>query len=741
MSGLRKSSTMKHIAHNKQQTQDRLLYPTYHAGPTGELEKLIAKLSSQTPLIGWKLRRMAVKALAQDGSSEAIDALADTLIRSDDSRLRQRALKALVKIAAEGKPEAQDALCRLVVEHNHPLVREIVLTAQYAPHDPNQRVLFVASLVKTVIRSDDLQVCQSALEVLEKIAAEGKPEAQEALCRLVIEYDHPFAREIVLLAQYAPRDPYQRALLYVLTAQWDKYEQLDFDRHLLRIAYKAADKKLRKRIVRSVQQGGRGDLLASFVTREKQTDGITDKDWEAMSAVLSKNGEWAEIWQLAQAAPLSWSVRLLLRLKEAKWMPKQEIERAEFTTLVRLAEECSKEDADTMGWLVYCHETLEGHTDDIRCLAISPDGQVLASGSNDNTVRLWDLPDGLAFKTLREPARVIIPDLPYWAYRRKSALRTLKGHTQMVTCLAISPDGQVLASGSGDNTVRLWSLPGGMALRTLKGHTNYVSCLAISPDGQVLASGSGDNTVRLWNLPEGTTLKTLKGYTDDVKCLAISPDGRVLASGSGDKMIRLWSLPDGEALHALEGHTHSITCLAISPDGRLLVSGSDDHTVRLWSLPDGVVLKTLRGHTAGVGYISISPDGRVLASGSYDHTIRLWTLPDGIALKTLKGHANGVSCLAMSPDGQVLASGGFDRAVRLWVLGKVDLGRLIAEQTSLKELRLLQERLQEEEVADAERKWLEFILTLIRWQRRFDIEVGETPQEIPVGEFDIEIDT
>jgi WD40 repeat protein len=163
-------------------------------------------------------------------------------------------------------------------------------------------------------------------------------------------------------------------------------------------------------------------------------------------------------------------------------------------------------------------------------------------------------------------------------------------------------------------------------------------------------------------------------------------------------MVRLWSLPDGEMLHTLEGHSDSISCLAISPDGRVLASGSDDHTIRLWSLPDGVALKALRGHTAEV------------------------------------------SCLTISPNGRVLASGGVDKAVRLWVLGQVDLSCLIVGYTSVKELQLLQERTQEEEAADTERTWLKFILALIRWQRRFDIEVGEISHDLPGGRFDIEIE-
>jgi WD40 repeat protein len=134
----------------------------------------------------------------------------------------------------------------------------------------------------------------------------------------------------------------------------------------------------------------------------------------------------------------------------------------------------------------------------------------------------------------------------------------------------------------------------------------------------------------------------------------------------------------------------------------------------------------------------ISLDGRVLTSGSGDRTVRLWSLPDGDALKTLEGHAQQVSCLAISPDGRLLASGSYDTTVRLW--GLEPLRHLPVGQTSLEDLAWVRGALQGEGLSSVERSWLEFLLALIRWHRRFDIEVEEMPQRIPVGEFDIEID-
>ena len=278
-------------------------------------------------------------------------------------------------------------------------------------------------------------------------------------------------------------------------------------------------------------------------------------------------------------------------------------------------------------------------------------------------------------------------------------------------------------------------------LKTLKGHSDWVRCLAITPDGGLLASGSNDDTVRLWSLPDGRLLKTLEGHSGWVTSLAITPDGRLLASGTSYGTVPLWSLPDGRLLKTLEGHGKSVGCLAITPDGWVLASGSKDKTVRLWSLPDGRLLKTLEGHSGWVTSLAITPDGRVLASGSKDKTVRLWSLPDGRRLlNTLKGHSGEVTSFAITPDGWVLASGSNDHTVRLWSSPVIRLAYLPAEQASPKDLPWVQAALQEGRLSERERASLGFIAALLRWNARFYIEIEEAPQRIAVGEFDIEIE-
>jgi len=470
-------------------------------------------------------------------------------------------------------------------------------------------------------------------------------------------------------------------------------------------------------------------------------DKMTNEDWETLPAALCEKCDWEQMWWLAQIAPAMWSVRLLLRLKEAAWMPEQAAEQAAFTKLARLAGECSKEEADILEGEVIHHSKLKEPTGEVTCMAISPDGQILAGGVGEyrHETSLWQLPDGKVLKTLwNTPA----------------------------TCITISPDGQVLLSKKFC-TIRLWSLPDGMVLQTLEGHSTTVTCVTISPDGQILASGErgfenfwdralwevgvqrgdisdymifSDNDVRLWCLPDGVALHKLAGHTDTVTCLAFSPDGRMLASGSWDKTVRLWSLPDGTTLRTLEGHTNELTDVVFSPDGQMLASGSRDKTVRLWSLPDGTALQTLEGHSDRVISVAFSPNGQVLASGSWDKTVRLWRSSDGATLQILEGHTDKITCLAISPNGQMLVSGSTDGTVRLWALWKVRLRHLISESTRLEHVKWVEDTLKDEKVTDAERKWLEFLQALMRWQRRFDVKVGEASRAISSGEFDIEIE-
>ena len=256
-----------------------------------------------------------------------------------------------------------------------------------------------------------------------------------------------------------------------------------------------------------------------------------------------------------------------------------------------------------------------------------------------------------------------------WEVKTGRLINTLTGHSDSVSSVAFSPDGQVLASGSLDKTIKLWEVATGRKINSLSGHSHWVYSVAFSPDGQVLASGSHDKTIKLWEVATGRKINTLTGHSYPVGSVAFSPDGQVLASRSSDKTIKLREVKTGRLINTLSGHSHTVMSVAFSPDGRVLASGSFDKTIKLWKVKTGREINSLSGHSHYVYSVAFSPDGQVLASGSWDKTIKLWEVKTGRETHTLTGHSYYVMSVAFSPDGKVLASGSQDKTIKLWVVG------------------------------------------------------------------------
>jgi WD40 repeat protein len=239
----------------------------------------------------------------------------------------------------------------------------------------------------------------------------------------------------------------------------------------------------------------------------------------------------------------------------------------------------------------------------VESVAFSPDGTLLASGSDDSTVKLWDVTTG-------------------------TLVRTLEGHSDTVHAVAFSPDGALLASGSWDYTVRLWNVASGSLVRTLEGHDDLVDDVAFSPDGELLASGSADYTVRIWDVGTGSSVHTLQGHADLVHSVSFSPDGAALASASWDNTVKLWDVATGTALQTLRGHTTDVESVDFSPCGAYLLSGADDNRIKVWDVATGAELASFGNQSDYVWAIVVSPDGKSVASAAGDGTVALWNIED-----------------------------------------------------------------------------------------------------------------
>jgi WD40 repeat protein/tRNA A-37 threonylcarbamoyl transferase component Bud32 len=266
-----------------------------------------------------------------------------------------------------------------------------------------------------------------------------------------------------------------------------------------------------------------------------------------------------------------------------------------------------------------------------------------------------------------------IPDAQTSAHPNASAsgwqcVQTIAAHAVWVRSVALSPDSRILASGSGDKTVKVWSVPESNLLHTLKGHTSWVRGVAIAPDNLTIASASNDRTIRLWHGQTGEAIAVLNGHGDWVRTVTFTPDGSQLVSGAQDKTLRIWPLMTDETPRSLTGHEHWVLSTAISPDGVIIASGSRDHTIRLWQTATGRCLHTLTDHTAEVLSVAIHPSAPLLASASFDQTVRLWDLHSGKLINRLIDHDSAVNAVAFSPDGLTLASAGSDKTIRLWDL-------------------------------------------------------------------------
>ncbi|TDL26843.1 WD40 repeat-like protein [Rickenella mellea] len=334
--------------------------------------------------------------------------------------------------------------------------------------------------------------------------------------------------------------------------------------------------------------------------------------------------------------------------------------------------------------------TLSGHTGRVTSVAFSPDGERVATGSEDHSVVIWDAKGGSVL------------------------VGPIRGHSGPVNTVAFSPNGRFVVAGSSDKTIRVWNAESGthmcgpllptvrfismnadgknigvgctyanfFILDTKTGqvssgspdlHNASVNAVAFSPDGLFIVSASDDKAVRFWDSSTGASISgPLTGHTGEVLSVAVSPDSTLIASSSRDKTIRIWDArsysPVGEPLR---GHSDAVSSVAFSHDGRLIVSGSWDKSVRLWHTETRLAAgEPLRKHDGKVTSVSFSPDDRHVVSGSEDKRVLVWDATTRLVVaEPLQGHTSAITSVAFSADGRHLIAGSADKNAYIWDAG------------------------------------------------------------------------
>ncbi|XP_055350114.1 LOW QUALITY PROTEIN: lissencephaly-1 homolog [Paramacrobiotus metropolitanus] len=303
---------------------------------------------------------------------------------------------------------------------------------------------------------------------------------------------------------------------------------------------------------------------------------------------------------------------------------------------------------------------LTGHRASVLRVIFHPKYSILASASEDATIKIWD-------------------------YESGEYERTLKGHTDTVQDISFDATGDRLASCSADMSIKLWDMTTYACIRTLYGHDHNVSCVVFMPSGDHLMSSSRDKTIKMWEVASGHCVKTITGHADWVRKIALTTDGKLVASCSNDQTVRVFMVETRECKVEFHGHEHVVECLAWAPlsssahileaagadnkasrTGPFLLSGGRDKMLRLWDVGAGTCLFVLSGHDNWVRGVVFHPYGKYIVSASDDKSIRIWDIKNKRCHKTLDAHDHFCTTVDFHRSNPYVITGSVDQSVKVW---------------------------------------------------------------------------
>ncbi|KAL6920562.1 hypothetical protein FSST1_004588 [Fusarium sambucinum] len=333
-------------------------------------------------------------------------------------------------------------------------------------------------------------------------------------------------------------------------------------------------------------------------------------------------------------------------------------------------------------------QILEGHQGSVTSSVFSPDASLIASASEDFTVRIWRVSDGKCLHKLvgHKDAVFSVTFFPkgdivfsgsldktvrLWSVEDGRCIQGLRGHHSEVHQGAASPDGKLITFCSsfekddGSGKIWLWSVPGHKYLRPWKGHWGSVHCINVSSNSELVAFGTANGLIHIWRVKDGTCLHTLKGHEEPVYSAVFAPDLSYLASSSADGTVRIWNFAEEQCQHVFDCQTWTTT-ISVSPDSKQISAASSENVIQIWNVEQARCEYELIGHNSYVNSTVFSPDGKLLVSGSHDFTVRVWPATAPPKKQKLDDKPRGLGAIIVSPDQFIIASAELAGSIKLW---------------------------------------------------------------------------
>ncbi|GAP14546.1 protein containg FOG: WD40 repeat [Longilinea arvoryzae] len=539
-------------------------------------------------------------------------------------------------------------------------------------------------------------------------AQKGSVPTQNALCELFLNEDDGEAGRLAVQHGFQPTHPERRALFLFLTEQWDAYEVLDFTHQRLNAAYESAGPGLRQRILSHSRLSGHTEWLQSLgdAHRRRWLKDMSDADWRSVLRQFESKQDWRAAWRMITHAPPLWAAQLIGILQSAGWKPETQSEELEFLDLVSLANRALRETPE-----ICVAKVLKTPALDISAVAMRSDGRMLATGGSDQRLYLWDLPSG------ERRGDVISSPVPG------------------ARALALSPDGEFLAAAFSDQGIRIYRIQDGHLVKTLAGHTGWIRSISIHPDGRTLFSASFDGTLRAWRFPLGPEYSRLQPNMGELFAAATDAAGDVLLLSG--QQVQTWRWPQGEMLQNLPASPETTLQLALAADAPLLAGYSRDHTLRVWNYSSGRLLSQIHTPDLTVTALCLSPQADFILGGDKDGAITVWNTSTGEILQSMQVHEKTITGLHWFAGAYILSASQEGRLI-LWDARLLRWLRQPIDQMNNPILGEIQSMDAEKNHSSGVKAWLAFLMELIRWKNRFDIQLEEI-HSIRLDEFDIEL--